>query len=228
MDYEWQDVDPVAPNGLFIGLPDQANDRWIWLPAADARGAWLAVASLNLAGVDPVTHPNGSYIAVVNFSNTIVNINRLALRVDPAGATNVTRDLLPTGPVTASVWSARNERGPRRWCIGSATHSCLTMLCTTKEIGVDYARGMPSAGQSLVSALTDAPGFIPVAHEKVFPAVGYASDRGYSAHQCRGSLLGAFTGKLSFAFKRPLHTIARCVEHTFDTNVVPYSVASCW
>jgi hypothetical protein len=86
--FTWPGTEPSTPEGLYIGLPDQATDRWVWFDARDVTGSWKDVSTLSLRGLDPGSF-FASYIAVVNFSSSDVTVNRLQLRFQRDGALDV-------------------------------------------------------------------------------------------------------------------------------------------
>ena len=90
LDFDWVGSAPAAPEGLYIGIPDQIKDRWIWFDAADANGKWVYLGDMNLPGPDPAVVPFGSFFAVVNYSARDVTLHQFAIRYNTA--TNVDGD----------------------------------------------------------------------------------------------------------------------------------------
>jgi hypothetical protein len=84
-DVVWPAAAPAAPHGVYIGLPDHVNDRWVWIDAREVDGKWLDVTSHNLHGLDPAP-ALPSYLAFVNHSAQDAHVNQLRLRFED-GAT---------------------------------------------------------------------------------------------------------------------------------------------
>jgi hypothetical protein len=78
VDVRWDGAEPLSPEGVWVGLPDHANDRWQWVQSG-WPGPWLDITVRNLHGLDPIGGLP-SYIAVVNFSSEVAHIDELRLR----------------------------------------------------------------------------------------------------------------------------------------------------
>ncbi len=76
LESEWLVEPPLAPDGLWVGVPDYVRDRWVWVGPVSEEAVWFDLSTYELFGRVGETH-----LVAVNCAASEVELHTLNLDV---------------------------------------------------------------------------------------------------------------------------------------------------